>query len=714
MEHKPKHEAVLLETLELPAGVVMEEGDGERVLRGVTLIRAGCSVNSRMYTADLLRRDGPKVFEGAMAFACNHDRYNKDIRSLVGQYRGVTFDESTQALKADLHILPSEEPLMEKLLAAHQMFGGEKVGLSISARGVVTPAVSGDYAYNVEALLPSKETSVDIVLFPAAGGRVAESALDTEKENTMKDRIAKLTRELLAEMTPSTVALICEGVSDEEIREANADLADDIIAKRDGKAEEQAPEPEPATEDLSQSIREMVREQVQAASCNALLEAKLAGLTPIEQYVVRAKFEGRIFEASEVDAEIAKIRDLAGKSNPVSPNGSGRVDRVIESFDVNKARLQAAIDRKPFAEVGGRQVEAFHTISEALLAFDPSKSHEFAVRPQRAFQNALREFTWGGGELSDRVNEGIEHTTFAAAWADVLNRHLLAAVADPNRNNWRALISNRVSLRDLTSTHKFVQLTSLGVLDTVLPGAPYQEVNAYQEDQQQTMTPSKYGNLFLITWEALLRDDIGVIARIPGDIANAWTLTLHDAVFGAIQGPAGVGPLMAYDSTPLYADAHGNLGTLAFSAENLKAQRLVMKKFTDPTTGRRKGYNAKYLLYSVDLEAAVWEAVVSTYKLTSVAAEINLPNFIRERMGLEVIEVDYPIATETRWELVADPASAPTLGIGFLGGREVPDVFVQDMETVGSMFNSDTVTYKVRGAVGVAPLDHRSFVRGNA
>jgi len=24
------------------------------------------------------------------------------------------------------------------------------------------------------------------------------------------------------------------------------------------------------------------------------------------------------------------------------------------------------------------------------------------------------------------------------------------------------------------------------------------------------------------------------------------------------------------------------------------------------------------------------------------------------------------------------------------------------------------VTYKVRGAVGVAPLDHRSFVRGNA
>ena len=26
MEHKPKHEAVLLETLELPAGVVMEGG----------------------------------------------------------------------------------------------------------------------------------------------------------------------------------------------------------------------------------------------------------------------------------------------------------------------------------------------------------------------------------------------------------------------------------------------------------------------------------------------------------------------------------------------------------------------------------------------------------------------------------------------------------------------------------------------------------------
>ena len=53
------------------------------------------------------------------------------------------------------------------------------------------------------------------------------------------------------------------------------------------------------------------------------------------------------------------------------------------------------------------------------------------------------------------------------------------------------------------------------------------------------------------------------------------------------------------------------------------------------------------------------------------------------------------------------------LAVGFLGGREQPDVFIQDQETVGSRFSTDVVTYKVRGTVGVAVLNYRSFVRGN-
>ena len=38
--------------------------------------------------------------------------------------------------------------------------------------------------------------------------------------------------------------------------------------------------------------------------------------------------------------------------------------------------------------------------------------------------------------------------------------------------------------------------------------------------------------------------------------------------------------------------------------------------------------------------------------------------------------------------------------MGFLDGREDPELFVQDAPTVGSLFSSDEITYKIRHIYG--------------
>jgi hypothetical protein len=87
----------------------------------------------------------------------------------------------------------------------------------------------------------------------------------------------------------------------------------------------------------------------------------------------------------------------------------------------------------------------------------------------------------------------------------------------------------------------------------------------------------------------------------------------------------------------------------------------------------------------------------------------NTPNL---HQGLTPIRLDYPAST-TAWWTIADPNMVPTIEMGFYLGRQDPELFTQSDQTVGSMFNADKFTYKIRHAYNGAPLDFRGFVKGN-
>jgi len=73
---------------------------------------------------------------------------------------------------------------------------------------------------------------------------------------------------------------------------------------------------------------------------------------------------------------------------------------------------------------------------------------------------------------------------------------------------------------------------------------------------------------------------------------------------------------------------------------------------------------------------------------------------------METISV--PIWSDANnWFLMADPADIVCIEIGFLDGKEEPEIFIQDMPNVGSMFSHDKLTYKIRHIYGGVNTDYR-------
>jgi len=64
---------------------------------------------------------------------------------------------------------------------------------------------------------------------------------------------------------------------------------------------------------------------------------------------------------------------------------------------------------------------------------------------------------------------------------------------------------------------------------------------------------------------------------------------------------------------------------------------------------------------------------------------------------------------ENNYYCSANPSDVEGIEIGFLGGRQEPEILVQDQPTVGNVFVYDTIRYKVRHEYGGAVVNSRAF-----
>lgn len=473
-----------------------------------------------------------------------------------------------------------------------------------------------------------------------------------------------------------------------------------------------------------------LEQRMQLRECTSILKEKLADskLPAQAQGKIEKQFKGRVFEAQELDTAIAEMRDLLASldvSGNVRLPGQERLGIRMGESEPDKIML--ALDGFWAGEdLPGQdklKVRRFRSLKEAWAQimrqeWDPQEvlresvvkkydSHgRVGIQAQRMAESR------GGKTLQQRFAEALTTSSWAQILGDSITRRMMVEYVLDELQDWRLITSEIGNVTDFRSQRR-MRFGGYGVLPVVDQGVSYTELTS-PTDQEATYSISKKGGLETITLEMLANDDVGALRRIPQRLGRAAGETLYRGVFDLINDNSA----LTYDddTTALFTSGHGNLETLALSSANLDTG--IQDMMAQTAYGNSREYLRLRPAFIIHVRA-LWR---TAYRLTNTDAGAEGEPESTDRnanpfrsYGIRRIQVDYWTST-TKWVLVANPRTVPTIEVGFFNGNEDPELFIADQENVGgsSQFNADKISYKIRHLWGVCLLEHRSMVRGNA
>lgn len=492
-------------------------------------------------------------------------------------------------------------------------------------------------------------------------------------------------------------------------------------------------------EDLSKSIQ--LREAI------TMVESVLvgSGLPDSAKSRVRERLDGKLGLTAEtvqkcVTQEKTYIASLQESLGLVPANGQGGTGFVQPTVAFSKEKgekLQDAMDGmisgepknghmfrsiqeswKAFGNGFSTPDETAETIFRAMsLAFPRNKSGisrtpkdgDFDMSPLATHHNYLRE-SWN--RLPASFRESVKTTDWPIAFGDALNRRFEKAYNEDPKNDWKK-IATIETLNDWTNPHRIMRHGAVGELPIVTQESPYQELSpATPTEQYETLTPEKRGGFFVLTMEDVMADHLKKIRDIPRMLARSAVRTIHTKVWGLIESNTTI------QSNALISTANANIlasaGTMSYA--NVVLMRTILRKQTEGGSSAKLGLTPKYLVSSVDKADLARELCESDRKNTS-AEDSTVKNILNaDRMeslatlglGLGVVSANTPYY----YYLLADKNDCEFLAVGFPGGRDRPDIFVQGegQQTIGDVFESDSVRFKTRLVVGACLVDWRPIV----
>lgn len=648
----------------------------------VTLIKAGTSGNANYYPDAALREAVP-LFEGVRVFVKSDAEHTqgkgKDVRSLIGGIYDVRFVEGqttdTGALVGTFKPLDPNDQVVTKMTEAVKRGMQGLLGLSIDAVARTKPRKSGAQTLR-EAVRFVKVSSVDLIVEPGAGGgldRLVEAAADTtppkQTEKTMPLWKQRLLEAIKAKDPAKHATINAETVGDDELVQLHEAVCGPIGAPAGTQRVTEAQgDNAPVTRAELQmlTLRQSAGIQIAASKLPQVAKDRLQA-----QFATQARF---------TEADVASAIKAEG-------------DYLAHFTESGSVRVPA---------FGGIQVgDRSETVREMLDAFfDPGhKNH----RDVRSFREAYVEITgdrWITGQLADCdrgrmaeslgvMREAVDSTTFANALGNSITRRMQAIYTGrTDLQVWRR-VATWGPVSDFR-TQERVRIGGYGNLPAVAQGGSYDPLTS-PSDAKATYAVSKRGGTESVTLEAITNDDVQALRRIPLELALAAGNTLMEFVFDFFR----TNPVI-YDTVALYHASHGNLATSALDATSFAAHRQLMVKQVRAGSNKRMGISPKSILVPFELQETAYNLFVRNTN--------NDKTFVQD-LNPDVLVVPY-WTDANDWATVADPTELPAIEIGFLNGREDPELFMQDMPNVGSMFSNDKLTYKIRHIYGGAvPVD---------
>lgn len=668
--------APVVDTPNDDAVVLSEATSGKGNVFDVLVIQPGRSKNRRQYRPEVLR-DAAPLLEGARSFASDgpdHDPRKRGVKALVGWWSEPRYQtgvelpggKTAEGIVARYHV--TDRDLAETLRESLEGGKPDLITFSIVADGEVRRVREAGGSFVSDVTRITAFESVDPVINAAAGGMAVRLVASVEDPSM---DWAKLTlAEAVKGLADGTIAA-------EDVKANRADLHATIFEGRIVEAVPAAPAPAapaapaPAAVDPAE-VRRLVEAELAPIRTARLVEAALSEHPKLPERVkarIRSLTEGKALTEAEVkdivDTEVKYLSDIAPAV--VSDSGSAKVT-----------------DMKSERE---RVTEAMYDIL-AGKSQDSIKAMYVDLTGDRAFTGRMQE--------SGRLTESIASTTFADILGDSVTRRMLDIYSLPELGAWRNIVSI-VPLNDFRTQHR-TRMGGYGNLPAVSQGAAYAALTS-PGDEDATYAATKRGGTEDITMETIVNDDLGAIRQVPVRLGRAAAQTLHEFAFDFLA----TNPTI-YDAVALFHATHANLGSAALDATTLTAGRNAMRKQTDMSSSKRLAIVPKFLVVPIDLEQSAYELTATDRE---VASANNTLNFVKT-FGLTVIVVDY-WTDANNWFLSADPSMAPTIEVGFLNGKQEPELFLQDMPNVGSVFSNDKLTYKVRHIYGGGVVDYRGL-----
>jgi hypothetical protein len=641
----------------------------------VVIIEAGKSGNGFYYPHQVLKQALP-LFDGVRALARSDEQHikdiNKNVKNIVGWFSEPHLVDNT--VRARFHVSEAADWLRVLMLDAWRRGKRDIVGFSIVAQGIsrIVRQAQGLIKW-VDRI--QRVDSVDVVVNPAAGGRIASlvagNGSNTKEEEIMVEKML----EFIEQKTPDLYGrLDLQNIDQQQVLK----LYTEAVSRQGSSA------PAGLETRLVQLEDELKATRQQLKLAETLNES---GLPPLAKQKISRRFSSEVFSVSQLREAIQEERDfMARLSESHKVRGAGAT-----KFEVGLGERERTL--------------------RALDGFFANRDID-GVSRFRSFREAYVSITGDNG-LSGQLRDARNLTKFAesltsSSWAEILGesitRRMLAEYNAPGLGDWRKIVSDITSVRDFR-TNRRMRIGGYGTLPAVTEAASYQNLTS-PGDEEATFTIGKKGGLEDLTLEMIANDDVGAIRRIPQKLGRSAARTLYKTIFDIIVD----NNVTSYDAVALFDALHGNLDTQALSANSLLSAKIaITEQAAYGDSADILGLTARWLLVPLELEDIAYRLTSSGTVVGATNSAGTEPN-IHSSYGLGVIVVPY-WTDANDWALVCDPADCPTIEVGFFNGNEEPELFVQDQPTAGSMFTQDKITYKIRHIYGICVLDHRGMYK---
>ncbi|HAJ0313098.1 TPA: Clp protease ClpP [Escherichia coli] len=250
---------------------------------------------------------------------------------------------------------------------------------------------------------------------------------------------------------------------------------------------------------------------------------------------------------------------------------------------------------------------------------------------------------------------------------------------------------------------KRVGLNGFSKLDKVPEGAEYKYITT--SDKGVPIALATYGNIFSVTRQAIINDDLTQLTTIPMAMGRAAARTVGNLVYLLLTSNG-----KFTDGKALFHADHKNLIAKDMDMVGLDEARKLMRLQED-ANGDSLNITPAFVLVPAALESAARRAILSSSSVFPVGDESTINqnsgiiNVVKD-MAEVIVEPRLDKANSKEW-YVAAAKGMDTIEVAYLDGMDTPYL----EEQVG--FTVDGVAWKVRIDAGVAALDYRGLLKSS-